>query len=66
MTASDIIDRFGGTTALARLLDAKISTVHSWRVTNSIPEWRQEKILQIAVAKGFVLSTADFPQRKAA
>jgi hypothetical protein len=66
MTASDIIDRFGGTSALARLLDAKISTVHSWRRTNSIPEWRQEKILQIAVAKGITLSTADFPARAAA
>jgi hypothetical protein len=63
MTASDIVDRFGGTSALAKLLDAKVSTVHSWRVTNSIPEWRQEKILQIALTHNIRLSTADFPNR---
>jgi hypothetical protein len=66
MTASDIIDRFGGTSAVAQLLDAPVSTVHSWRIKNSIPEWRQEKILQLAVAKGVELSTADFPKRIAA
>jgi hypothetical protein len=61
MTASDIVDRFGGTSALAKLLDAKVSTVHSWRATNSIPEWRQEKILQVALTEGIELATTDFP-----
>lgn len=34
-----IIDNFGGTTKVAKLLDAPISTVHSWR-KNGIPPSR--------------------------
>jgi len=65
MTASDIIDKFGGTSALAQLLDCPISTVHSWKAENRIPEWRQDKILQIAVSKAIPLSTTDFPAKAA-
>jgi hypothetical protein len=41
--ASAIIDAFGGTTKLARLMDAPISTVHSWR-TLGIPASRMSHI----------------------
>jgi hypothetical protein len=37
--ACDIIDDFGGTSAVARLISAPISTVHSWR-KNGIPASR--------------------------
>jgi hypothetical protein len=61
MKASEIIDRFGGTSALAQLLDLQISTVHSWRASNSIPEWRRERILEAALSLNIPLSTTDFP-----
>lgn len=38
-TADDLIDALGGTTAVARLTDAPLSTVHSWR-KNGIPRSR--------------------------
>jgi hypothetical protein len=70
MTASDIIDKFGGTSALARLLDLNASTVDSWRSWNRIPKWRQPRILELAIDHGVRLSTSDFPlpeqRRKAA
>lgn len=37
--ADTIIDSFGGTTAVAKLLNAPASTVHSWR-RNGIPPSR--------------------------
>lgn len=62
MTAADIVDAFGGTTVFAAMLGGiPISTVHSWRRTNYIPDWRRAKILGLAAAHGITLSTADFP-----
>jgi hypothetical protein len=61
MTAEDIIKRFGGTSALARLLDLSVSTVDYWRSENSIPKWRQSRLLELAVEQGIALSTSDFP-----
>jgi hypothetical protein len=70
MTAEDIINKFGGTSALARRLDLNTSTVDSWRGSNSIPKWRQDDILEAALSAGIALSTDDFPlpseRRKAA
>jgi hypothetical protein len=66
MTAEDIIKRFGGTSALARLLDLSVSTVDYWRAENSIPKWRQSRILELAVEHDVPLATDDFPSRKAA
>jgi hypothetical protein len=37
--ASILIDALGGTTAVARMTDAPVSTVHSWR-KNGIPRSR--------------------------
>ena len=63
VTASDIIDRLGGTSAVAIPLGLTPSVVHSWRGTNSIPRWRHGEILALAIVRGVALSTADFPQR---
>jgi hypothetical protein len=64
MTAEDIINKFGGTSALARLLSLNASTVDSWRASNSIPKWRQDDILEAALANGVQISTGDFPPPK--
>lgn len=63
MTSSEIIDRFGGTSALARLLGLNASTVDSWRSANFIPEWRQPRLLEMALERQVALSAMDFPTR---
>lgn len=53
-----IIDGLGGSTAVARMMDAPLSTVHSWR-KNGIPRSRLAhlKLLARDAKPGFV-----FPQ----
>jgi hypothetical protein len=63
MTALDIIQRLGGVMQVARDLGVSFTTVSSWGRVNHIPEWRQSKVLELAIAKGVSLSTDDFPQR---
>jgi hypothetical protein len=65
MTISEIIERFGGTSALATALGAPISTVDSWKRTNYIPAWRQRHVLELAFEQGVNLSATDFPEREA-
>lgn len=63
MTAADIINAFGGTSALAGLLDLKASTVHSWRIANFIPEWRQPRVLELALELQVPIGATDFPDK---
>jgi hypothetical protein len=63
MDAAAIIDAFGGTSALAGMLDLKASTVHSWRVANFIPEWRQGRVLELALEHQTPISATDFPTK---
>ncbi|GGB14855.1 hypothetical protein GCM10011380_00330 [Sphingomonas metalli] len=49
--AEALIDALGGTTAVSRLTDAPLSTVHSWR-KNGIPRSRLSHLrLAVKVAK---------------
>jgi hypothetical protein len=52
--ASTIIDALGGTTAVSRLLNAPVSTVHSWR-TIGIPASRLAHIRLVAKIEGKTL-----------
>jgi hypothetical protein len=61
MTASEIIKRLGGVTAVAASLGVPLTTVSSWGRFNQIPPWRQTKLLELAAARNEPLSTADFP-----
>lgn len=61
MTASEIIKRLGGVTAVSRHLGVPLTTVSSWGRFNSIPQWRQTRLLELASSTGLHLSTADFP-----
>lgn len=61
MTASEIIKRLGGVTAVAASLGVPLTTVSSWGRFNQIPAWRQPKLLELAAATNEPLSTADFP-----
>lgn len=40
----ELIDHLGGTSAVARLIGARPSTVHSWRTSGNIPSWRIEQL----------------------
>ena len=61
--APTIIDALGGTTVVARLVEAPISTVHSWR-KNGIPSSRLAHLRLIAETKG--VSLPELPQTQVA
>jgi hypothetical protein len=54
MIAIQVIEAFGGTSAVAKAIDAPTSTVHSWR-TIGIPRSRMAHLKLLADAKGIEL-----------
>lgn len=60
MNARDIIDRFGGQSALAALVGKGQSTVAYWAKTGIIPARWQPKLLMIALNRGITLTASDF------
>lgn len=46
-----VIDGLGGTTAVAKMIGAPVTTVHAWR-KNGIPPWRLEQLKVRAAALG--------------
>lgn len=65
MQARDIIDRFGGQSALAELLGKGQSTVAYWAKTGIIPARWQPKLLSVALERGISLAPSDFMGPKA-
>jgi hypothetical protein len=61
MTASEIINRLGGFSAVSKELGVPFTTVYSWGQRNQIPVWRQPKLLELASATNVPLATTDFP-----
>ena len=59
-TAKQIIDRFGGQSALAGLLGKRQSTVQHWARTGRIPSQWHERLLELAHEKGIILEPKDF------
>jgi len=58
--AQQIIDRFGGQSALARLLGRPQSTVHYWSKSGTIPAKWHGQILALAQREGIELYPGDF------
>ncbi len=58
--ARNVIDKFGGQSALARLIDRDSRTVHNWARTGVIPAKWQGRLLNLARERNVNLSTADF------
>ena len=56
--ASTLIDALGGTTAVARMTEAPVSTVHSWR-KNGIPASRLAHLRLLARDKGVPIPTPE-------
>lgn len=52
--AKALIDRLGGTTAVAKATGWPISTIHSWR-SSKIPDWRMPVLMEIARDQGVSL-----------
>lgn len=67
--AETIIERFGGTRALARALCKPPTTVQSWKDSGLIPSKHHEHLMQVAREKGVDLRPDDFfasqPERAA-
>lgn len=59
-SAKEIIERFGGQTALAKLLGKGQSTVAYWAKTGIIPAKWQPELISIAIKNGINLSAHDF------
>lgn len=55
--ATEVIDTLGGTSAVAKLIEAPISTVHSWRKIG-IPASRLAHLKMVADQKGIALPVA--------
>jgi hypothetical protein len=56
--ASQVIDSLGGTSAVAKAIEAPISTVHSWR-TIGIPKSRMAHLRLLAQMQGVALPEPD-------
>jgi hypothetical protein len=58
--AGRVITKFGGQSALAKLLDTAPSTVQYWMRTGIIPAKRQGQLLSLARERGVELYPGDF------
>jgi len=59
-SAEQIIDRFGGQSALATLLGRRQSTVQHWAKTGRVPAQWQKTLMKLARKKGIPLEPGDF------
>ena len=59
-SAKQIIDRFGGQSALAALLGKRQSTVQHWAKTGRIPAQWHDRLLELARGQGIGLEASDF------
>lgn len=60
MNARQIIEKFGGQTALAHVLGTRQSTVSYWAKTGAIPAKYHNDIILLAKERGIELTTSDF------
>ena len=66
MTAEQILDSLGGFTKVARDTGTPATTVHSWKRSGFIPEWRRPQLLALAKKAKVPLTEQDFPAERAA
>ena len=63
-TVPDIIERLGGSTAIANDTGIPLTTVHTWKRKGYVPAWRIPTLVDLARRKGEALSEADFPSTR--
>lgn len=59
-TASGVIEKFGGQSALARLIGKRQSTVQHWSSVGTVPAKWQGALLELAQKQGIELGPSDF------
>jgi hypothetical protein len=59
-TAQRVIEKFGGQSALARLINKGQSTVAHWSKTGTVPAKWQAELLKLGTEKGVSISASDF------
>jgi hypothetical protein len=59
-SAQKVIEKFGGQSALGRLIGKGQSTVAHWSKTGTIPARWQAELLRLGVAQGIDISASDF------
>src|SRR5512146_2558087 len=62
--AEQIIDRFGGQSALANQLGRRQSTIQHWAKTGRIPSQWHRPLLKLAREKGVSLEAKDFVSKE--
>ena len=62
-TVAQIFDKLGGHAAVAEKTGIPLTTVHSWKRANFIPEWRRPAVLAVAKKAKVVVTDSDFPSR---
>ena len=63
--AERVIEKFGGVSAMARLLKHKHpTTVHGWKTRGLIPAGRMDELLDLAAANNIELTAHDFVRRR--
>jgi hypothetical protein len=55
----DLFERFGGTRAMAALLDEAPSTVQSWKAAGRIPAGKQPLVIATAETAGIEITAED-------
>jgi myo-inositol-1-phosphate synthase len=63
-SAEQIINRFGGQSALANLLGRRQSTIQHWAKTGRIPSQWQKKLMKLARDKGIAIEPGDFVSKE--
>lgn len=63
-TVPDIIDELGGATAISNGTGLPITTVHSWKRAQFVPDWRRPALIAFARKVGKPLSASDFPDAR--
>ncbi len=61
MSINQVIDKLGGTTAVARHFNRQPSVVHGWRTAGSVAHWWVEPLLTLAQSKDVALLRSDIP-----
>lgn len=65
MTVDQIMDELGGFAKIADATGIPPSTVHSWKRSGFIPEWRRPALVALAKKAKKPLSLQDFPEKPA-
>lgn len=65
-TVPDILTELGGVSAIAEATGIPLTTVHSWKRSGAVPEWRIPVLVEMGEKVGKPIAAGDFPPRRRA